>query len=132
MYAIQLTHAHSNPVVAVCSEKHFKLCKSIGASQVFDYRDEKVDEKVKAAVLDIMYVFDCIGARKSSAQASRARLRYVYARQGCGDHTVRGIDLLKYELVIPADKINLPFFADYIFGEEGAHHIPENALIMCI
>lgn len=71
LYAIQLAHLFSIPVVAICSSKHFELCKSMGADNVFDYRDPELVKKVKTEIPNIYHAFDCIGAGTSSKQASR-------------------------------------------------------------
>ena len=71
LYAIQLARIFSIPVVAVCSPKHFELCKSLGASHVYDYRNENIVDDVKNAVSNIEFVFDCIGNETSSTIASQ-------------------------------------------------------------
>jgi NADPH:quinone reductase-like Zn-dependent oxidoreductase len=71
LYAIQLARICSIPVIAICSPKHFDLCRNLGASHVFDYSDPNVVGSVKAAVPDIEYVFDCIGNETSSTLASQ-------------------------------------------------------------
>ncbi|KAL2822730.1 putative zinc-binding dehydrogenase family oxidoreductase [Aspergillus cavernicola] len=71
-YAIQLASIYGFNVVTTCSLRHEALVRSYGASHVFDYRDEGVAEKIKAAVPDLRYVFDTIGSATSSAVASRA------------------------------------------------------------
>jgi len=46
--------------------------RSYGARHVFDYKDEKVVEKIKEAAPTLKYIFDTIGNTTSSATASRA------------------------------------------------------------
>ena len=58
-------------MVTICSPKHFELCKSLGATHVFDYHDSNVVSAVQAAVPNIEYVFDCIGNEISSELASQ-------------------------------------------------------------
>jgi NADPH:quinone reductase-like Zn-dependent oxidoreductase len=72
LYTIQLAKAHSIPVAVVCPDTHFKLCTTMGASHVFDYREEKVEEKIKATIPDIAYIFDTVGKKETTVQASRA------------------------------------------------------------
>jgi hypothetical protein len=71
LYAIQLARIYSIPVVAICSPKHFDLCKNLGASHVFDYHDPTIILGIKSAVPNIEYVFDCIGNETSSTLASQ-------------------------------------------------------------
>jgi NADPH:quinone reductase-like Zn-dependent oxidoreductase len=71
LYAIQLAHIHSIPVITVCSPKHFDLCKSLGATHVFDYRGANVVQSIQAAAPNIEYVFDCIGNESSSKLSSQ-------------------------------------------------------------
>lgn len=59
-------------VVTTCSPRHEDLVRSYGARHVFDYKDEKVVEKIKEATPTLKYIFDTIGNKKSSATASRA------------------------------------------------------------
>jgi NADPH:quinone reductase-like Zn-dependent oxidoreductase len=44
----------------------------LGAKHVFDYKDPDVVKKIQAAVPDLGYVFDTIGANTTSVTASRA------------------------------------------------------------
>jgi NADPH:quinone reductase-like Zn-dependent oxidoreductase len=71
-FAIQLARAYSIPVVTVCSPRNFDLCKSLGATHVFDYNDEDVVEKIQSVAPNIAHVFDCIGSQSSSTIASKA------------------------------------------------------------
>ncbi|PMD62981.1 GroES-like protein [Hyaloscypha bicolor E] len=71
-YTIQLARIYSIPVVTVCSPKNFDLCKRLGATHVFDYRDADVIAKIKSATPNIQHVFDTIGDEISSVTASQA------------------------------------------------------------
>lgn len=71
-YTIQLARIYSIPVVTVCSPKNFNLCKKLGATHVFDYRDADIIAKIKYAAPNIQHVFDTIGDETSSVTASQA------------------------------------------------------------
>ncbi|KAH8695493.1 chaperonin 10-like protein [Talaromyces proteolyticus] len=72
LFAIQLAAIYGIKVVTTCSPRNFDLVRSYGASEAFDYRDEKVVEKIRAAVPGLHYVFDTIGEDPSSTIASQA------------------------------------------------------------
>lgn len=46
-YAVQLLHLAGYKVVTTASESNWSLLKSYGADALFDYKDEKVSEKIK-------------------------------------------------------------------------------------
>ncbi|CZR50389.1 related to C.carbonum toxD gene [Phialocephala subalpina] len=71
-YTIQLARKYSIPVVTVRSPTHFELCKTLGATHVFDYHDEDVLSKIKTVASNIEHVFDCVGSDISSSTASQA------------------------------------------------------------
>ncbi|RDW76838.1 zinc-binding alcohol dehydrogenase family protein [Aspergillus mulundensis] len=70
LYAIQLASYFGFEVVTTCSPKHADLVRSHGAKHVFDYKDEKVVEKIKSAAPSLSHAFDTIGSKGSSAPAS--------------------------------------------------------------
>lgn len=74
LYAIQLASLYGFEVITTCSPRHTELVRSYGAKHVFDYRDEKVTEKIQAAVPNLKYSFDTIGNESSSTLASKAAL----------------------------------------------------------
>ncbi|KZV68026.1 GroES-like protein [Peniophora sp. CONT] len=49
LYVVQIAKAAGLKIFALCSPKNFELVKSYGADEVFDYRDNEVGEKIKAA-----------------------------------------------------------------------------------
>lgn len=61
---IQIATAIGLSVIAIASPANFDLCKTCGAVEVFDYRDEKFVEKVVKAVQDtkneLVGIFDAI------------------------------------------------------------------------
>ncbi|KAL2816077.1 chaperonin 10-like protein [Aspergillus granulosus] len=72
LYAIQIAKYYGLNVVTTCSPRHHDLVRSLGASHVFDYRDPKVVESIKAATdSGLKHVFDTIGNDSSSTIASQ-------------------------------------------------------------
>ncbi|KAH9938113.1 chaperonin 10-like protein [Fomitopsis serialis] len=66
MYALQLAHAAGYKVVTVASTKNHALCKSLGADDVFDYKDPEVVSKIKAATKSSLhYALDTISKEAS-------------------------------------------------------------------
>ncbi|WYZ37982.1 hypothetical protein EsH8_II_001488 [Colletotrichum jinshuiense] len=72
LYAVQIAALHGFNVITTCSPRHFDLVKSLGAKHAFDYRDDGVVESIKKAAPGLKYVFDTIGNKTSSGQASQA------------------------------------------------------------
>ena len=65
-FAIQLAALSGYKIVTTASPKNFELVKSLGASEVFDYRDPEVVSKIKSATKDsIRIAFDTISLRDS-------------------------------------------------------------------
>lgn len=58
--------------MTTCSPKHAELVRSYGARHVFDYKDEKVAEKIQEVTPDLKHAFDTIGNSTSSSTASQA------------------------------------------------------------
>lgn len=65
--AIQTAKAAGYDVMITASKANHELCKSLGASDVFDYRDPDVVEQIVAAlqVRVLAGTFDCVGTRDS-------------------------------------------------------------------
>ncbi|WYZ35466.1 hypothetical protein EsH8_X_000113 [Colletotrichum jinshuiense] len=78
-YAIQIAAMQHLNVVTTCSPRHFDRVTALGASHVFDYNDVNVVESIRKAVPGLKYVFDTIGNKSSSGQASQA----IDERGGC-------------------------------------------------
>lgn len=72
LYAIQLAALSGLEVVTTCSPKHADLVCSYGAKHVFDYKDQKVVEKIQTVALSLRHASDTIGNPNSSLTASRA------------------------------------------------------------
>lgn len=70
-YAIQFAKLGGLRVVTTASPKNFGLVKGLGADEVYDYRDENVVEKIRAATgnaLDI--ALDTVAGGKTPAQVT--------------------------------------------------------------
>ncbi|TBU35546.1 GroES-like protein [Dichomitus squalens] len=67
-FAIQLAALSGYRVVTTASPKNHELVKSLGASEVFDYRDSEVVSKIKAVTRDsIRVAFDTISLQESQS-----------------------------------------------------------------
>lgn len=65
-YAVQLCRYFNVPqVIAICSERNFDYVRSLGATHCFDYRDEKLLEKLAMAVGSdgVDCALDCFGQK---------------------------------------------------------------------
>ncbi|KAI0692545.1 zinc-binding oxidoreductase ToxD [Cytidiella melzeri] len=66
MYAIQFAKTFGLKVVTTASPRNFDLLKSLGADEVFDYRDPDVVDKIKAATdSSIHYALDTVSTIES-------------------------------------------------------------------
>lgn len=66
-YALQiLRHWGYRKLIATGSPKHHEMLKSLGAQQVFDYRDPNVVQAIIGAYGDIPLILDCIGSQDGS------------------------------------------------------------------
>ena len=66
-YALQiLRHWGYRKLIATGSPKHHELLKSLGAEQVFDYRDPNVVEVIVNAFGTVRFILDCIGSKDGS------------------------------------------------------------------
>ncbi|KAK1527860.1 hypothetical protein CPAR01_12418 [Colletotrichum paranaense] len=72
LYAIQIAAMQGLKVITTCSPHHFDWVRSLGAKHVFSYRDDDVIESIKNTTPGLKYVFDTIGNKSSSGQASQA------------------------------------------------------------
>ncbi|KAI5458679.1 hypothetical protein BGZ63DRAFT_474313 [Mariannaea sp. PMI_226] len=71
-FAIQLAKLYNIEVATTCSPRNFEQARQAGATHVFDYNDEDVTPKIKAALPNLAHVFDTIGNATSSATAAEA------------------------------------------------------------
>ncbi|KAL4871407.1 hypothetical protein BDV12DRAFT_183790 [Aspergillus spectabilis] len=98
--AIQLAALHGIKVVTTCNPRHESLLRAYGAKEVFDYKDENVIEKIRAAAPDLLYVFDTIGNSTSSGAASKAitrnggKLCTVLPGKGNTGNVASGVEIL--------------------------------------
>lgn len=72
LYAIQIAAMYGLEAITTCSPRHADHVRSLGASHVFDYNDDNVVEKIRAAAPTLKYVFDTIGTTETSGTSSRA------------------------------------------------------------
>ena len=95
-YAIQFAKLGGFRVITTASPKNFELVKGLGADEVFDYHDETVVEKIRAATgnaLDI--AVDNISEGKTPEQVTGA----------IGDKGGRVASTLPYESPRPDVKV---------------------------
>ena len=95
-YAIQFAKLGGLHVIATVSPKNFDLVKGLGADEVFDYRDESVVQKIRAATdnaLDI--AVDTVSEGKTPEQVTGA----------IGDQGGRVAIILPYESPRPDVKV---------------------------
>lgn len=72
---IQLLKLSGYKVITTCSPRNFDYVKSLGADDVFDYKDAGCVEKIKkAAGGKLQYAWDCIGTLNGSAPICAAAL----------------------------------------------------------
>jgi len=65
-HAIQLAKLSGLRVITTASPKNHELLRSLGADEVFDYRDEQVVDKIKKATNnELEYGLDCISEKGS-------------------------------------------------------------------
>jgi NADPH:quinone reductase-like Zn-dependent oxidoreductase len=72
-YAIQFAKLGGLHVITTASPKNFDLLKALGADEVFDYRDENVVEKIRAATGNALdMAFDTISQGETQKQVTSA------------------------------------------------------------
>jgi NADPH:quinone reductase-like Zn-dependent oxidoreductase len=102
-YAIQIAKLCGLRILTTASPKNFDLVKGLGADEVFDYREEGVVEKIRAATgnaLDI--AVDTISEGKTPAQVTGA----------IGDKGGKVAIILPYESPRPTVKVTLSMAYD--------------------
>lgn len=72
LFAVQLAAIAGLRVITTCSPRNAELVRSLGASEVFDYHDPDVVDKIRAAAPGMRYAFDTIGDGDTSTLSSRA------------------------------------------------------------
>ncbi|KAJ5580695.1 GroES-like protein [Penicillium hetheringtonii] len=116
LYAIQLASMYGLKVVTTCSPKHADLVRSYGARHVFDYKDESVVDKIKAATPTLKYIFDTIGNESSSPIASLA------LEEGAGNLCTVRPGKTNTEKVVPGTNVTdvlvwTAFLKDHAYGD---------------
>ena len=72
-FAIQFAKLGGFRVITTASPKNFDLVKGLGADEVFDYRDEKVIENIRAATSNALDIaVDTISEGKTPEQVAGA------------------------------------------------------------
>jgi len=59
-------------VITTASPRNFDLVRSLGATSVFDYRDEQVSAKIKSQWTSLKHAVDCIATEQTLNQVSDA------------------------------------------------------------
>jgi hypothetical protein len=67
-YALQILRYYGyTKLLTTASKTHHEMLRSLGAHEVFDYRDLEISSKIlSAANHDILFVLDCIGSKDGS------------------------------------------------------------------
>jgi NADPH:quinone reductase-like Zn-dependent oxidoreductase len=95
-YAIQFAKMGGLRVLTTASSKNFDLVRELGADDVFDYRDEIVVEKIRAATGNALEIaIDTISEGKTPEQVTGA----------IGDKGGKVAIILPYESPRPAVKV---------------------------
>ena len=97
----QLAAAAGYEVVAVASRHNFELCKSVGASLIFDYKDVNFIDEAAAALKgkDLVGCFDAIGGADTCnticeiLEKSGTRKRLVSVKPGSASLAPEGFDM---------------------------------------
>lgn len=71
-FAVQLAKAAGITVFATCSSHNVNFVKDLGASEVIDYKKDKVDERVRALTngRGVDYIIDTVGPETATASLS--------------------------------------------------------------
>ena len=118
---IQLARAAGYEVIATASAKNFEYVKTLGASEVFDYKSESIiDELVKAfANRTLAGVLDCIGsqAAKDSVEVVRrtAGKCAVASTKGGVDEMPEGVTLARiFATTLRDNGVGKAMYTDYL------------------
>jgi NADPH:quinone reductase-like Zn-dependent oxidoreductase len=104
-YAIQFAKLGGLRVLTTASSKNFDLVKGLGADSVFDYRDEGVVEKIRAATDNALNIaIDTISEGKTPEQVTGA----------IGDKGGKVATILRYESPRPAVKVTFSMLTDLL------------------
>lgn len=96
-------------VIATASPKNFELCRSLGADEVFDYKDAEVIEKIKASAGTkggLKHAVDCVGEGGTVQKVATAlgeqggTISVVLPqKEGSGRSDVKVVNSLAYNLM---------------------------------
>jgi len=71
--AVQLGHLAGYKIVTTASEANHQLLKSYGADAIFDYKDPKVDEKIREVTDNkLQYAMDCVISEDSPSLIAKS------------------------------------------------------------
>ena len=119
-YAIQFAKFGGLRVITTASPKNFDLVKGLGADEVFDYRDERVIENIRAATgnaLDI--AVDTISEGTTPEQVTGA----------IGNRGGRVAIILPYESPRPDVKVKFSMAPDLLKRVRSLHKLPSTAVV---
>ncbi|KAM0723029.1 hypothetical protein Q7P37_001227 [Cladosporium fusiforme] len=118
---VQLARAAGYDVLATASEKNFDYVKGLGASQVFDYRSERVVEDLVKALegKTLAGALDCIGfeAAKSCVEVVRraAGKGAVVSTKGGVENLPEGVTLTKiFGITLRDNGVAKAVYGDYL------------------
>lgn len=101
--------------MTTCSPDNFALVKSLGATNVFDYRSPTCAEDIKKATSShLAYALDCIGNESSAAICTAA-----YGPQGGKYTSLNGVEKLDRDDIANQFTLGYTAFGQYFkFGSE--------------
>jgi NADPH:quinone reductase-like Zn-dependent oxidoreductase len=104
-YAIQFAKMGGLRVLTTASSKNFDLVKGLGADEVFDYREDGVVEKIRAATDNALYIaIDTISEGKTPEQVTSAM----------GEKGGEVAIILPYESPRPTVKVTFSVLSDLL------------------
>jgi NADPH:quinone reductase-like Zn-dependent oxidoreductase len=104
-YAIQFAKLGGLRVLTTASPKNFGLVRGLGADEVFDYRDEKVVQKIRTATVNSLEIaVDAISEGKTPEQVTGA----------IGDKGGKVAIILPYESPRPDVKVSQSLLPDLL------------------
>lgn len=110
-FVVQFARAAGYYVIATASPNNHELLKSLGASEVFDYRDEKTPEKIAEAHPDLVYAYDTYSEKGSNEACGRALSKTQPSK-------LVAILPLSKDLHTVNDKVKATVFLGYTFAHE--------------
>lgn len=111
-FAIQFARTAGLYVIVTASAKHEEYLKSLGASELYDYKDEKAPEKIAEAHPDLVYAYDTFSTEASQEGCARALSKTQPSKLVTilGPH--KGLSSIN-------DKVKPSFFLGYTLASQG-------------